>query len=467
VVFGAGAVKEVYPEWWGTPNLNNCLTSLPSGGNISINKPFNQTVTINVPVTTNDINWRIYGQDRWGSKITFTPIDGTHMFSIAGDSTHRVGLSLEHLQLYGNAASGDCIRATYMMEGRLRLIDVDIFNWGGYGVHATRCEGFYIDPTSYIRYCNQATGSYAGYFELCTGAKVDGLWKQNTKGVAHFNTCGGIDVGLRAETNNAANDTKWIKFENTTGNVHPYMEDSGDGQASFIETTGTTYGLLNFAGGAYTSHRTTRDVTKALFYFNSGMAINIAGNTLKASENNSVTNQPYAWVGATAQNIEFGRNSYAYLGNSGVTTPFIIDASADNIRFPFMVEKTYTFVLADVPANATTSMVLPGAGTAAYYYIPKKSWPVELTVQASTAVTAESIAVNFTKAGGTAALTTSLISTGPTTRTSISQSPFQADSMAAAGALTASVTTPAGFTPPGSLDLLVTVRMLEEDDYHP
>ena len=165
VQFGAGAVGEVYPQWWGaspassdsSPAINKAINSSPSlpGVNVRLSGTFNCQTTIHV----NRHRVKLIGDGMYATQITFNPSSPMTLFEFSHpDKSVIVQCAIRDI---GLLAAGDYPDRKRVQKTGIRIVDADIIevrnvaihNWGGsHSVgHQVQGEGVVgIDPERHL-----------------------------------------------------------------------------------------------------------------------------------------------------------------------------------------------------------------------------------------------------------------------------------------------------------------------------
>ncbi|MCH2126326.1 MAG: hypothetical protein MK165_16165 [Pirellulaceae bacterium] len=141
--FGAGAVSEVYPQWWGaspassdsSPAINQAINSAPSlpGVSVRLSGTFHCQTTIHV----NRHRVRLLGDGMYATQITFNPATPLALFEFSHpDKSVIAQCAIRDIGLVGAGAYEDTKR---VQKIGIRIVDADIIevrnvaihNWGG------------------------------------------------------------------------------------------------------------------------------------------------------------------------------------------------------------------------------------------------------------------------------------------------------------------------------------------------
>ena len=143
IQFGAGAVVEVYPQWWGaspalpdsSPAINKAINSSPSlpGVTVRLSGTFNCKTAIHV----NRHHAHIIGDGMKATKLIFDPNIPTVLFEFSHpDKSQIAQCSIKDLGLLG---AGDYPGSDRVKKTGIRVVDgscflarnINIHNWGG------------------------------------------------------------------------------------------------------------------------------------------------------------------------------------------------------------------------------------------------------------------------------------------------------------------------------------------------
>ena len=141
--FGAGAVNEVYPQWWGasaassdsSPAINKAINSAPTlpGINVRLSGTFNCQTTVHV----NRHRVKLIGDGMYATRLTFNPATPMALFEFSHpDKSVIAQCALRDIGLVGAGAYEDKER---VQKVGIRIVDADIIevrnvaihNWGG------------------------------------------------------------------------------------------------------------------------------------------------------------------------------------------------------------------------------------------------------------------------------------------------------------------------------------------------
>ncbi len=141
--FGAGAVVEVYPQWWGaspassdsSPAINKAINSSPSlpGVNVRLSGTFNCQTTVHV----NRHRVKLIGDGMYATQITFNPSSPMALFEFSHpDKSVIVQCAIRDI---GLLAAGDYKDRERVQKTGIRIVDADVIevrnvaihNWGG------------------------------------------------------------------------------------------------------------------------------------------------------------------------------------------------------------------------------------------------------------------------------------------------------------------------------------------------
>ena len=146
VLFGNGAISEVYPQWWGastagdaSPAINKAInsslfekTGIP-GINVRLSGTFNCQTTIRV----NRDRVNLHGDGMYATQLIFNPATPLPLIEIKKtDKSVAYQCTIRDMALYGAGKRGD---ATRIQKTGIRMVDTSIteirniamLNWGG------------------------------------------------------------------------------------------------------------------------------------------------------------------------------------------------------------------------------------------------------------------------------------------------------------------------------------------------
>ena len=198
VLFGPGAVKEIYTEWWGgsannsTKNdaaMASAITSLSlHGGAIKLNSGtylFDAEVLISPPVSyIKRIN--IVGSGMFATMMKWTAAtNGIRIDGATGDTTIVASGSIRELTLHGNDIALDGVTAKDIFQFELDRVFVEFFVRRGVYIH------WCITPK--LSHCLFTANGGTGYAQIEVDRSTTFLWEHcymSGHSLAHVPDCG-------------------------------------------------------------------------------------------------------------------------------------------------------------------------------------------------------------------------------------------------------------------------------------